>query len=241
MLLTTKAIVLATLKYAENDLIITCYTQKKGRITCLQKGILKAKKAKVKSAYFQVFSQLELEVNYKENRNFQRIQEVKTTSLYHTLQTNVVKSSIALFLAEILHKIIQEEEANLPLYNFLESALITLDQESNIQNFHILFLLKLTQYLGFYPDTNQINLDYFNMLEGCFSNTTTNDKNTISGKNLNLLKTFLGITFDTLPTIKITATQRQEILALLLVYFKVHLGNFKTPKSLGVLQQVYQT
>jgi DNA repair protein RecO (recombination protein O) len=49
----------------------------------------------------------------------------------------------------------------------------------------------------------------------------------------------LGMNFDELHTIKMSSKQRQSFLTMLLLYFELHLGSFKKPKSLQVLNQVF--
>ena len=120
----------------------------------------------------------------------------------------------------------------------LKQTLQWLDTNEAYSNFHLLFLLKLTKHLGFYPDLSTINLDYFNLKDGKFENKK-GDIHTVSGKNLTLLKQLLGTTFDALSAIKISSKQRQSFLNMLLLYFELHLGNFKKPKSLQVFNQVF--
>lgn len=238
MLATTNAIVLSKLKYKDNDLIVKCYTQQFGVLSFLLRGVLKSKKGNSKVAYFQLLSQLQIVILYKENRSLQTIKETKLNSIYTTLHTNVLKSSIVMFLSEVLSNTLKEEEQNETLYSYLENALLWLDSQSEYSNFHLLFLLKLTKYLGFYPDAKNIEQPFFNLNEGKFE-LKPSDRYTISGENLILLKQLLGTTFDALPNIKINAKQRQSFLSMILLYFELHLGGFKTPKSLQIFNQVF--
>lgn len=238
MLINTKAIVLSKIKYKDYDLIVKCYTQELGVISFILKGVLKSKKGNAKTAYFQLLSQLQLVIQHKNNRSLQTIKEVKLAHHYSSLQTNVLKSAITMFLAEILSNVLQEEEKNPILYSYIETTLLWLDEHDQFANFHLLFLLNLTKYLGFYPDTPNRESSYFNLTEGFFSSQKMN-KNCISGENLTLLKQLLGTTFDELYSVKINSKQRQSFLNMILVYFELHLGNFKHPKSLQIFNQVF--
>ena len=238
MLITTNAIVLSKLRYKDNDLIVKCYTHEKGVVSFLLRGILKSRKGNSKTAYFQLLSQLQIVFTHKNSRSLQNITETKLNCIYSSLHSNVLKSSIVMFLSEVLSNTLQEEEQNEVLYSYLENTLLWLDSQSEYANFHLLFLLKLTKYLGFYPDTTHIDFPFFNLNEGKFEIKQSN-KYTISGENLILLKQLLGTTFDALPNIKINAKQRQSFLSMILLYFELHLGSFKTPKSLQVFNQVF--
>ncbi|SFZ89866.1 DNA replication and repair protein RecO [Flaviramulus basaltis] len=238
MLITTNAIVLSKLKYKDNDLIVKCYTEQLGVLSFLLRGVLKNRKGATKVAYFQLLSQLQIMLVYKENRSLQAIKETKLNNIYASLHSNVLKSSIVMFLSEVLSNTLKEEEQNDALYSYLENTLLWLDSQQEYSNFHLLFLLKLTKYLGFYPDTTQMEFPFFNLNEGKFE-LKPSDRYSVSGENLTLLKTLLGTTFDALPNVRINAKQRQAFLSMILLYFELHLGNFKTPKSLQIFNQVF--
>ncbi|AUS05395.1 DNA repair protein RecO [Pseudotamlana carrageenivorans] len=238
MLFTTPAIVLSKLKYRDHDLIVKCFTQQKGVISFLLRGVLKSKKTQNKAAYFQPLSQIQIVVDYKEKRSLQAIKDTKLKAIYTSLHTHVLKSAIVLFLSEVLSHTLHEEEQDEVLYSYLENTLMWLDGQSEYANFHLLFLLNLTKYLGFYPDTTDIDFPNFNLNEGKFELKPVY-KNNISGSNVILLKQLLNASFDTLPSIKINAKQRQSFLSMMLLYFELHLGSFRPPKSLQVFNQVF--
>ncbi|MGB1312142.1 DNA repair protein RecO [Bizionia paragorgiae] len=238
MFTATKAIVLSKIKYKDNDLIVKCYTQKEGIVSYLLRGVFKSKKAYSKVAYFQELSQLHLVTDHKEKRGLQYIKEVKTSYLYSTLHTHVLKSAIVMFLAEVLSSSLQEEEQNDTLFNFLEATLQWLDTNETYANFHLLFLLNLSKHLGFYPDKTAIDAPYFNLYDGEFQ-YLKESKYCISGENLILLKQLLGTNFDALELVKINGSQRQAFLGVMLLYFELHLGAFKKPKSLQVFNEVF--
>ncbi|WP_033959777.1 DNA repair protein RecO [Psychroserpens jangbogonensis] len=238
MLNKNKAIVISKIRYRDNDLIAKCFTKQKGLVSYLIRGALKNNKGKSKAVYFQLLSQLQIEENFKANQSLQYIKEVKIDYIYRSVHTNVFKSSIAMFLAEILSTVLIEEEQNLQLYEYLEVTFKWLDYQDEFSNFHLLFLLNLTQYLGFYPENTNSDALYFNLSNGLFENQKSNVYS-VSGENLMLLKRLLGIKFDELKTIKISSKQRQSFLTMLLLYFELHLGSFKKPKSLQVFNQVF--
>ena len=225
MISTTKAIVLSALKYKDSSLIVTCYTLEYGVQSYILHYIFKSKKGKVNPAYFQLLSQLEIQVSNKPNQSLQKISEVKLNHTYTSLQTNIYKSTVALFLAEILHNCLKEEEQNIELYNYLEAALLWYDIHEFNANFHLLFLLKLSQHLGIYPDKENLEKDFF-----------YHEKDT---SNINQLKSLFGVNFDELHLIKYNSQMRQDILNEILQYFNVHLGVFKKPKSLKILHEVF--
>ncbi|REE83590.1 DNA replication and repair protein RecO [Lutibacter oceani] len=237
MIETTKAIVINAIKYGDTSLIATCYTEKCGLKTYLLKGILKAKKAKIKSAYFQPLMQLNLTANHNNKGSLNSIREIEVVNFYHSIYSDIKKQSIALFLSEILHYAIKEEEENASLFKYLETSLLWLDTHNIVSNFHLLFLLNLTKYLGFYPEVNAMDMEYFDLLEGKFTNKSK--FSTVNGEKLTYFKKLLGINFDVLHEVNFSASNRQEVLTILIQYLELHVSGFKKPKSLNVLKSVF--
>ena len=239
MIVNTKAIVFSSIKYGESDLIVKCFTESSGLKTYLLRKVLSSKKGKIKPSYFQALTLLEIEALHKDKGTLEYLKEVKVSYPYKTLQTEILKSTLAIFIAEILSNSISEEVQDKVLFQFVENALIWLDTHNDFANFHILFLLKLSLYLGFHPDTSTISNEYFNLLEGNFQQYS-NGKYCESGQIIIDLKRFFGIDFDALSQIKLTKNQRSELLNLLLNYYQLHLHGFKKPKSLIVLNQIFK-
>ncbi|WOC41261.1 DNA repair protein RecO [Polaribacter sp. HL-MS24] len=238
-IISTKAIVLSAIKYSDSSLIVKCFTEKLGVKTYLIRGVLKNRKGVIKAAYFQPLTQLILEANHKQKSNLHSLKEVHVSHAYTSIHRDIVKQSIVLFLSEILSSSIQEEEENSVLYEYLETALIWLDTHDKIANFHLLFLLNFTKYLGFYPDLfDQETASSFNLFEGSFSNAFT-DKNCIVHHNLFLFKTLLGINFDAIENVLFSKQDRQALLQIIIRYFELHLDGFRKPKSLTILETVF--
>ncbi|WP_298542193.1 DNA repair protein RecO [uncultured Aquimarina sp.] len=238
MIVQTSAIVIHSLRYGESDLIVSLLTKTSGLRSYLLKGILKSKRGKIRSSLFQPLTLLEIEANHKDKGTLERIKEAKILIPYQSLHTDFVKSSLVFFLSEILKNTIHEEEVNEELFHYLETTFLWLDSHDNIGNFHISFLIKLTQYLGFYPDVSDISLPIFNMQDGCFQYNSSNVY-CIEGNSVLILKKFLGTTFEESMSIKMSRMARNEILSMLLVYFELHLHGFKKPKSLSILNEIF--
>lgn len=238
MITQNNAIVLSKLKLNDNDLIVKCFTEQRGIVSYIVKGAFKSSAKNAVIGYYQVLSQLSLIEDFKPNRNLHYIKEVKSLYMYQSLQSNIYKSTLVLFLSEVLVACLKEESKNEELFNYLSNSFQFIDHEDAIANFHLMFLLRLTKYLGFYPELKKDNLDYFNLESGLFMDSNTGIY-TISGDNVVLLKQFLETLFEAYHTIKLSTAKRLSFLNMLLVYYDLHLGNFKKPKSLDVLHQVF--
>lgn len=234
----TKAIVLSSLKYGDSSLIVKCFTAKEGIKSYMIKGVLKSKKGKLKPAYFQALTQLSILASHNHKSTLHRIREAQVIHPYDTIHSSITKQTIIMFLSEVLSGIVKEEEENKPLYNYLETALIWLDTHSATANFHLLFLLNLSRFLGFYPDTSAQEKVGFNLLEGNFTNSVQ-EKFVVTGDELIQFKKLLGINFDAIEQVSFHKNERQKVLRMIIRYFELHLDGFKHPKSLDVLETVF--
>ena len=138
----------------------------------------------------------------------------------------------------MLSNAIHEEEANVPIFNYMEITLQWLDMHDEDANFHLYFLMVLSKYLGFHPDTYNQDATYFDLLEGEFILIPSLNP-IISGQNLVFFKKILGTNFDELYTINMGKKVRQELLKSIVLYFELHLQGFRKPKSLAVLNEVF--
>ena len=235
---TTKAIVLSTLKYSDSSLIVKSYTQEEGLKSYLIRGILKAKKGGLKIAYFQPLNQLNIVASHRNKGSLNTIKEAQISYPYKTIYKNIIKQSVVLFLSEVLSYSIKEEEKNNALFEYIETGLVWLDLHDKVANFHLLFLLNLTRFLGFYPDLTEKEKIGFDLLEGNFTDVTS-QKNVIYGNNFYQFNKLLGINFDSIENVSFNKQERQIVLKIIIQYFELHLDGFKKPKSLQILETVF--
>lgn len=236
MLVKTKAIVISSIKYQEKSLIVKCFTLSDGLKSYFVRDAFSSRKSNQKIAYFQPFSILEIEAVHKNKGTLENFKEIKLAIPFQTIHNTVTKSTIVLFLSEMMHYSIHEEEENEALFTFLETALLWLDAHDDMANFHLIFLLEATKYLGFYPDNTDIDLPYFEMTEGIF--TPFNAISSLSQHETQLFKKLLSLKFESdLKTFHVI--ERQLLLKILIDYYSFHLEGFRKPKSLDVLKEVF--
>lgn len=236
---TTKALVLSSLKYGDSSLIVRALTESDGLKSYLLKGALSSRKGKFRPAYFLPLMQLEIVADHRNKGHLEHLSEVRVGLPYQSLHTDIPKNAVALFLAEMLGNSIREEQRDQELFNYLQYALQWLDAHELSPNFHILFLLNLSKYLGFYPDTQGREAPYFDLQEGEFSATPSQNP-MVQGTVLEHFRGLLGADFDTLSTIGCGRDIRAELLQKMILYYSLHVHGFREPKSLAVLQTVFR-
>lgn len=236
MQIKTKVIVISSLKFQEKSLIVKCFTLSNGLKSYFVRDAFSSRKASQKIAYFQPFSILEIEAIHKNKGTLENFKEIKTSIAFQSIHTDIVKSTMVMFLSEMLHYSIQEEEKNESLFLFLETALTWLDHHDEISNFHLILLLETTKYLGFYPDVSEIDLPHFEMNDGVF--TLFNKGNVLTEHETNLFKKLIDLKFDNDQKV-FHVLERQILLKILIDYYAFHLEGFKKPKSLDILKEVF--
>jgi len=235
----TRGIFLHSVKYSETSIIAVIYTETYGRQSFVVNGA-RSKKSTVKSVAFQPLYLLDLEIYYKAGREIHRLKDVRISNPFSTIPFDIRKSSQVIFLAEILYKSLKEEEPNPGLFNFIYNSLIFLDlTEHGISNFHIWFLFRLTQFLGFYPSRdNALISNFFDLQKAQFVSHEPLH-NQFTDKHLTrLLAALFDVDFASVEKLEYTQSERRQLLEKLLEYYRIHFDTMGQIKSLDILREV---
>jgi len=238
MLHKTRGIVFKTTDYSESSVIVQVFTEKFGMQSYLINGVKKPK-AKIRQNMLQPLHLLEMVVYYKPAGNIQRAAEIRNAPVFQTIPYSIAKSSAALFLTEVLYKSIRPQGADEQLFDFVFNAVSLLDKtEQGLHLFHILFLLRLTKYLGFYPQVSQAGKTYFDLKEGSFTSLIPPHPYGLDAEETYWWITLLNTRFEDLHLLKITAQARKVLLRNVLRYFQQHIDNFNEIRSHLILEEV---
>ena len=245
MLHSTKGIVFHSLKYSESSIIVKIYTELFGIQSYLFKGI-RSPRSKIQPALFQPLTLLDLVVYHKEKQSLQSVKEVRLSHPFQTIPFDIRKSSIALFINELIYNAIREEEANYDLFAFLWQTCLRLDEtDENVSWFHIHFALQLMQYLGIFPQKNHSSLfPIFNLREGIFQASIPDHPDYLDPVNSKIFAEMLMATKKFLrekenPKSEIrNPKSRNFLLDTILLYYRLHLPGFRDLKSHHILHEV---
>lgn len=222
----TKGIVLNSIKYAETSIISKVYTLEFGLQAYIVNGV---RKKNGKSTYYQPLTLLDLQVSNSKQGQLHRVKEAKPHYVFNSIPFDILKSSVALFLAEVLNKCLKEEEKNEQLFLFLEKAIVDLDVSPYNSQFHLSFLILLSKHLGFCPDFNYQNQLYFDMLNGTFVHELPKHSNYLSNPK-ELVSLIEGR--------KLKNDEKRIVLNQLIMYYQTHVETFGKIKSVDVLETI---
>ena len=234
----TLGIVLHSVKHSDSSSVVTVYTEQFGRIAYLVYAV-NNKKSKFRAAFLQPLSLVELDVYHQPNRDIQQIKDIKISTPFVDIYYNPIKNLIALFVSELLYKTLRHVETEPELFHFLYNAVISLDAcNEGLANFFMVFMMKLTSFLGFEPNMEIDNNIYFDMLNGIFTDNVPNHKHILQGEILQFFIQVLKTDFENLNTLHLTRENRRKITEALIEYYHLHVVGFQELKSLEVLQEL---
>lgn len=240
MLLKTRGIVFRTLKYGETSLIVEIFTEERGLRKYLISGV-RTQRPGSRASLFQALSIIDLVVYEREDRDLNRIKEVRAAIVYQAIPFDVRKGAIALFLAEISRRTIREATPNAELFSFLLENLRFLDLTgAGVGNLHLHFMLQLSGYLGFMPAGDcETKTPCFHLREGMFVGPAGEDALLLSPVFSQYLYRLLQMPLDSIHELHLTREERFQLLGHLIDYYRMHLDHFPEINSHQILREIF--
>ena len=239
MLVSTKAILLHSLRYSDNSVIAKAYTESHGMLPFMV-HVGKGKRSASKAVLLQPLTLLEIGFNPETKGGIKRPSSWERAEMTTSICIDTIKTTLALFMAEMVLKSIQEEERNASLFNFLWRAVLSLNLDNQtLYNFHLKFLVELSGHLGFYPDGATYTPNaLFNLIEGRYVLGAKLDQHHMDSETSGLLNDLVRVSFSDHHSIVMTTQDRRTLLSSLIDYYRLHLDGMKEIKSHQVLQEV---
>lgn len=240
MLLTTRAIVLRHYKYGETSLIVELYTERLGVRKYIMSGV-RSPKARTKANLLQLMSLVEVVAYEREDRDLNRMREVRAAYVYQGIPFDLRKGVVGLFLTEVLRKAIRERESNPALFKFLFDRFIALDGAAEpVAQFHHVFLLELAAFLGFAPAGNfRPETPYFDLREGEFLPAPPLHPDYLTEDLAAPLSQLLMLTAPESHRHPLSRDTRRQLLDGLVRYYSLHLEGMGEVRAHLILQEVF--
>lgn len=242
MIDTTEAIVLHHFKYSDTSIILHAYTRNYGRLSFMLQGVRK-RNSRIKINLFQPLYILELEMYYKEKRQLQKVKEARNAYPYQSIPHDYRKTSMALFVAEMLYKCLREEEPNPELFAFISHHLRIFDlKKQGLANFHLYFMARLTKYLGFFPHNNfdATSAPYFDGKKGHFTAFPPKHHHHLEKEESALLSQLLSLSENQHEELEISRNRRIKILHALVNFYYLHIPGMGHINSFEILKDTFR-
>ncbi len=244
MNITTRGIVFNKVKYGESSLVVKIFTEELGLQSYMVKGVT-GKNARLKPSLFQPLTLLEMVVYHKGTHGLQLVREARISQPWQHIPFSPEKQSILMFLDEVLYKTVRHETPDKALFDWIFHTLVWFDlEEKHFLNFHLLFLMQLTRFLGFSPKREtaaKAAPPFFDMQEGHFSAIHPGHPYFLEGEQAEIFFALTQLGLDGLKTFHINNRLRRALLDALITYYQLHLPELGKIKSLEVLRVMSDT
>lgn len=250
------AVVLRTVKYGDGRIIVDMFTRQQGRLSFIV-PLPKSPHAKIKKQYFQPLTLLNIESRLRPQAQLQRLSDVSLAASLPSILSSPDKLAVGLFLAEFLCHALRDEQQNEPLFDYISSSIEWLETaESHYANFHLVFLMRLSRFLGFYPNLSEergkwnVERDYpppstlhpspfFDLRNATFCTEAPLHPDFLMPQEAEHVRVLMRMDFFTMHLFRLSRAERNRILEILLLYYRIHLPSFPELKSVDVLRELF--
>ena len=226
-------------------------------------------KSRLKKQYFQPMTLLEVECDVRQRVQLQKLKDARLSTPYVSIPFVPEKLAQSLFVAEFLYHALRSEQQNEPMYAFVSGAMQWLDAAvAGYANFHLAFLMRLSRFLGFYPNLEErgerreirgeVTIErggrkeergegsggpepelFFDLREGHFLTAAPLHRDFLPPAESRLIRLLMRMDFATMHLYRLSRHDRNRILEVLLGYYRLHIPQFPELKSLAVLQELW--
>lgn len=241
-MLRSHGIVLRTVHYNDNQLIVDIFTELMGNVAFLVRQP-RGRKGGARAGSWQPLALVEITWEHRMKSTLQKPRELTLWQPWKSLPFQPVKAAVSLFLAEFLHGTLRHEQENEPLFSYLVNALSWFDEsESHYANFHIVFLLGLTRFLGFLPNTEDWHEgDYFDLQSATFTRVQPMHPHILSPLEAALVPKFLRMDLRSMQAVGLNGSMRRRALEVVTEFYRLHVPEFPVPRSIEVLAEVFSS
>lgn len=221
-------------------MIVDMFTREVGRLSFIV-PLPKTPKSRIKKQYFQPMTLLEIECDVRQRVQLQKLKDVRLLSAYASVPFSPEKLALSLFTAEFLYHALRSEQCNEPLFAYVCDAMRWLDAvETGFANFHLTFLMRLSRFLGFYPNLDDyVDGCVFDLRAATFSLQVPTHRDFLQPDDAQRIHTLMRMDFPTMRLYRLSRHDRNRIVDVLLYYYRLHIPQFPELKSLSVLQELW--
>lgn len=231
----TNGIVLKVIRYGDSSAVCKIFTREYGLQSFMVKGAIRKKTGK--QSLLQPFTPVEVTFRHKESNQLQYLHGISRSMVLSSLPFDIRKSTICLFLDELLMNTLSEDYVNHDLFDFVEHFIELLDHSQKPENYHLFFLVRLSSFYGIAPQPEPPG-KFFDLSEGQFVNRLGGFPALGEEESVVLLK-LLHTPASQIEELDIRSKVRQSLLHGLLEYFSLHLGHWRPMKSIEILESVF--
>lgn len=240
MMTKTRAIVIGNVKYGDRKMIVDLFTEVKGRLSFIT-TISSSSRSRHKRLYFQPLTLLNIEFDDRPNQNLLRMRDFQVERPYATMQSEMEKVAVCMFLAEFLNHATRGEQDNRPLFDYILRSLLWLDAcPDRYANFHLVFMLRFSMFVGFFPNLEDYaDGDFFDLREGSFEAAAPLHGDYLGPEEAARLQQVMRMSYENMHLFRMSHAYRNWFTEMILKYYQLHIPGFPQLKSLEVLKSLF--
>ena len=240
MMTRTKAVVLRTVRYGDSSLVVDMLTEQQGRVAFMVK-ISNSSHGKMRKQLFQPLNIVEIDFDFRLKASLQRLRDIRLAAPLASLHLDPYKLSIGMFLSEFLSYATRDEQESELLFRFVESSILWLDEvDRGYANFHLVFMMRLTRFVGFFPNTEEVEPQaYFDLLNGCFTLEPPPHAHFLMPAEAGKIGLLMRLNYKTMHLCAMSRMERNRCTEVILEFYRLHVPGFPEMKSLEVLRQLF--
>lgn len=236
----TRALVLRTIHYGDNRLVVSLYTESRGMVTCMVR-VTRGRKSGGRTALWQMLNLVDVAMDVRPSRDMQTINEASMSCPWYDLPYHPLKAAISMFLGDFLFHCLRGEGENAALFAFLENSLRWFDEaEEGIADFHLQLMLRLTRFLGILPGVDgYARHKVYDLRGACYAAVIPIHGQYLAADEARWIPLLLRLDYGRMRKLKMTTTGRRRVMEILLLYYRLHVPAFGELQSLDVLREVF--
>ena len=236
----TPALVLSTVNYGDRQLIVDLLTRQAGRQSFIVR-LSQSTHGRVHRRLFQPLTLLDADFTLRPNRTLQRFSEVRMSRPWTSLTANPYKMPLVFFVAEFLRHATRDEQDVATLFDYVVDSVEWLDMASEgYANFHLVFMIRLSMFLGFFPNLESYEPGAcFDLRSGCFSTTVPPHPDYIQADEAEAMVGLMRLSFTTMRLFRMSREQRNRCVDVILDFYRLHIPAFPELKTLGVVRELF--
>lgn len=236
----TRGLVLRAVKYGESQLIVDLFTREAGRVQFICR-VTRSGRAAAKRQLFQPLTLLDVVYDSRASRSLQRFRDVQLARPYTSIPFQPAKLALSLFLAEFMCYALRGEQGDELLFDYVANSLDWLDSVTDhFANFHLVFMMRLSRFVGFYPNLYDEGRDeWFDLRSGTFSAVRPDHADCLPPGEASRVKLLMRMTFENMHVFRMSREDRNRCTDVVLHYYRLHIPGFPPLKSLPVLRELF--
>lgn len=240
MLMKFEAIVLRNTIFGDQKMIVDLFSDTMGSVSVVTRFSSSAK-GKIKKQLFVPLSIIEVEVDYRENSNLQKLKNASIVIPYTDIPFDSYKLPMSFFISEVTYFAVRGENENKALFDFIIHSMEWLDAVNEpCPNFHLVYMMGLVTYLGFMPNLNNYKEgDCFDLRNACFESKICGHSDFLDATQAAKIVLLARMNYSTMKLFKMSHNDRNKIVDVLVDFYSLHIPGFPELKSLDVLKQLF--